>query len=132
MVTIRYFQSCIFKEKRKLEIKGRRRTRKIRVTLHCDPLKKFLQPHDFLTFNRVLEIAYYAQNACASISRIIQLTDQNIDFTDNLDASLFRFRSITLYKNIHRMKFKKCLLKLFFILSECLISVSSNTLYLVT
>lgn len=44
--------------------------------------------------NRVLEIVYYCQNMCVSGSRIAQLMDHNVDFRDNADASLFRFRAI--------------------------------------
>ena len=49
--------------------------------------------------NRVLEMTYYAQNSCHSLSRVMELMDQNVDFTDNSDASLFRFKSISYQDN---------------------------------
>lgn len=55
--------------------------------------------------NRVLELAYYAQNACMSVSRMAELMDQNNDFRDNTDVSIFRFRSIDPSENTKYQNF---------------------------
>ena len=49
--------------------------------------------------NRLLEIAYYAQSICSGISCIRNALDHNHCASDNMDASLFRFRSIDMQSN---------------------------------
>ena len=44
--------------------------------------------------NRLLELVYYCQNVCCSIARIKEVLDQNRDYRDNSDSSLFRFKPI--------------------------------------
>lgn len=64
--------------------------------------------------NRVLEMAYYAQNACSSLSRVMELMDQNTDFNDNEDASLFRFKTINYDENTKYQNFLLYILSTFY------------------
>ena len=64
--------------------------------------------------NRVLELAYYAQNICVSSSRMIELMDHSHDYTDNTDASLFRFKAIDVNENTKYQNFLLYILGVFY------------------
>ena len=69
---------------------------------------------DTVRINRLLEFVYYLKNMCIAKARIFEISNLTHDYSDNIDACLFRFRAIDTEGNNHFQNFLLYVLEYFY------------------